>query len=106
MDVYTVTFVYPRPEQNSQIPGLYLVDGPNDGPSFETVHGLCMTAIAQFQVNVTFWQVQPPAQPGAALQDENASATPKAFGFMITGAYASVLAARGFLLRECPVVVS
>ncbi|KAG9047268.1 hypothetical protein FS837_002629 [Tulasnella sp. UAMH 9824] len=104
MDVYTVTFVYPRPEQNSQIPGLYLVDGPNDGPSFETVHGLCMTAIAQFQVNVTFWQVQPPAQPGAALQDENASATPKAFGFMITGAYASVLAARGFLLRECPVV--
>lgn len=111
MDVYSVTFTYPRPQINT-VPGLFLTDNPNDGPSVEAVHALCVAAMATFPVSINYWQnsgLDDPSLVGGAggLQQGNAgAAASKSFNFLISGAYASVLAARGYILRECPVVVS
>ena len=109
MDVYSLTFTYPRPQINT-VPGLYLTDGPNDGPSIDTVHALCVGAMAAYPVSINYWQ-----QPGIGVDDPvvggngtggGGQPAARSFNFIITGAYASVLAARGYILRECPVVVS
>ncbi|KAG8898869.1 hypothetical protein FRB99_007092 [Tulasnella sp. 403] len=99
MDVYTLTFTYPRPEQNPP-PNISVADSPNDSPTIDAIHALCLSTMNSFPVNVNFWQ---PLPTGGTLGDDaNGGQHARTFNFMISGAYSPVLAARGFIMRECP----
>ena len=78
MDVYTCAFSYPS--RNSV-----------DGASFENVHAICSQTMQDHNVAVVY----------APADDDGRS-----FSFLISGGYPQVLAARGFILRECPMQVS
>ncbi|KAG8846356.1 hypothetical protein FRB96_002026 [Tulasnella sp. 330] len=76
MDLYTLSFTYPRSEL-----------GVEGGTTVEAVHALCVQTMATVPSSVTYAQ----ADDG------------RSFHWHVSGGYSNVMAARAFILRECPV---
>lgn len=79
MDVYTLSFTYPRADA-----------GLEATTALEAVHALCLQAMANIPCTVNY----------APTDDA------RSFQWHLSGGYSNVMAARAFILRECPVAVS
>ncbi|KAG8984249.1 hypothetical protein FRB94_000336 [Tulasnella sp. JGI-2019a] len=77
MDVYTLSFTYPRSDV-----------GVEGGTTVEAVHSLCVQTMASVPCSVSY------------IQADDA----RSFHWHVSGGYSNVMAARAFILRECPVV--